>query len=292
MKHVSFMLLVGLSLVTTGCFSADTLIRLNLDGSGTVVQKMMVSTEMLAQMQAMVSGFATSAGGTAGTSGSTKPPDLFAETQVRSQAAKMGQGVSFVFSRKIKVGKMEGVEAVYAFKDINQLRVSEKPDNPALQGTQSKNGEQGKATTFRFQKLADSHAVLTIVAPVSKPRSTTEADSHQEPVLESGAESGSRRTPPSLEQMEQAKRLLEGMRFSLAVEVQGQVVQTNSPYVEGSKVTLLEMDFSQLLKNEDLSKQASFFNGQSLEDAKALLRQVKGFKVNLEPEVQIEFEGQ
>jgi hypothetical protein len=62
--------------------------------------------------------------------------------------------------------------------------------------------------------------------------------------------------------------------------------------VEGSKVTLLEMDFSQLLKNEDLSKQASFFNGQSLEDAKALLRQVKGFKVNLEPEVQIEFEGQ
>ena len=75
----------------------------------------------------------------------------------------------------------------------------------------------------------------------------------------------------------------------MAVEVQGNLVKTNSVYQEGRKVTLLEMDFSELLSNDALLQQATAIKGQNLEEAKELLKGLKGFKINLDPEVNIEF---
>ena len=71
----------------------------------------------------------------------------------------------------------------------------------------------------------------------------------------------------------------------MAVEVQGNLVKTNSVYQEGTKVTLLEMDFSELLSNDTLLQQAAAIKGQNLEEAKELLKGLKGFKINLDPEV-------
>ena len=75
----------------------------------------------------------------------------------------------------------------------------------------------------------------------------------------------------------------------MAVEVQGTLVNTNSVHREGEKVTLLEMDFSELLSNETLMQQAAAIKGQNLEEAKELLKGLRGFKINLDPEVVIEF---
>ncbi|MCI0624239.1 MAG: hypothetical protein L0387_21775 [Acidobacteria bacterium] len=75
----------------------------------------------------------------------------------------------------------------------------------------------------------------------------------------------------------------------MAIDVQGSLVKTNSLYQEGTRVTLLEMDFSELLSNEALLQQAAMMKGQTLDDAKELLKGLKGFKINLDPEVNIEF---
>ena len=75
----------------------------------------------------------------------------------------------------------------------------------------------------------------------------------------------------------------------MAVQVQGTLVNTNSVHREGEKATLLEMDFSELLSNETLMQQAAAIKGQNLEEAKELLKGLKGFKINLDPEVMIEF---
>jgi hypothetical protein len=71
------------------------------------------------------------------------------------------------------------------------------------------------------------------------------------------------------------------------VDVLGTIVKTNSPHVQGSRVTLLEMDFKELLANEALL--AKVGQPSSIEEAKTLLAGVKGFKVNLDREVTIEF---
>ena len=94
---------------------------------------------------------------------------------------------------------------------------------------------------------------------------------------------------PTAEQLEQAKKFFAGFRIGMAVEVQGNLVRTNSVYQDGTKVTLLEMDFSELLSNDALLQQAAAIKGQNLEEAKELLKGLKGFKINLDPEVSIEF---
>jgi hypothetical protein len=83
------------------------------------------------------------------------------------------------------------------------------------------------------------------------------------------------------------KKLFEGLKVGIDVSVLGTIVKTNSPYVQGSTVTLLEMDFSELLTNDQLLSQIG--EPGSLEEAKALLKNVKGFKINLDREVAIEF---
>ena len=51
----ALMILLG---ATSGCVTSDTLIKLNPDGSGVVVQKTLMSTEMIAQLTAMMQGIA------------------------------------------------------------------------------------------------------------------------------------------------------------------------------------------------------------------------------------------
>jgi hypothetical protein len=59
MRSASVATLAILPLFMMGCFSADTTVKLNQDGSGTVVQRIMVNSDMLALMQNMMSGLAT-----------------------------------------------------------------------------------------------------------------------------------------------------------------------------------------------------------------------------------------
>jgi hypothetical protein len=81
--------------------------------------------------------------------------------------------------------------------------------------------------------------------------------------------------------------MLDGLRIEIALEVAGAIVKTNSPYVQGSKVTLLEMDFAELITNDAVLGKLA--NPESIEDAKQMLKGVKGVKVNLDREVMVEF---
>ena len=280
MRSASVATLASLPLFMMGCFSADITVKLNPDGSGTIVQRLMVNSSLRVQMKTMMSGFAKQGGEPQIPAGSSKLIGLFDEGEARAQATKMGEGVSFVSSREVKTDTMEGRESVYAFNDIRQLKISEKPGSSTLQGMGTvQEGTSGKETVFRFQKLESGHALLTIVSPIAQHNERSETVA--EPKSKPGA--------PSPEQLEQARRMFEGMRFSLVIDVQGSVIHTNSPYLDGSRVTILEMDFSQLLSNENLLKEMSSMKSDSLEDARNFLKNVKGFRVNLEPEVQVEF---
>lgn len=268
-----------LALGMTGCVSSDTVIQVNADGSGTVLQKALMSMEMLAQMNAMIQGIAKQMGGNESGKDLPGTPELFSENQIRSMAAKMGEGVTFVSSRRIKTEQSEGFEATYAFKDITKLKISQQPSAPDPKGLGAAPDEDSEKTMFRFARLSNGHSLLTVIFPQGKPDSTKE---HPSSPRKSARE-------PAPEEIERIKRLVNGLRISMVIEVQGHLLQTNSPYVEGAKVTLLEMDFDELLSNEAKLKEMAALKSYSLEDAKQLLRDLKGFKVNLEPELRIEF---
>jgi len=80
------------------------------------------------------------------------------------------------------------------------------------------------------------------------------------------------------------------MRLSLVVEVEGTIGETNAEYHEGSRVTLMDMDFNKVLADPAKFKAMAKANPQSLQEAKELIKGLDGVKIETAPEVKIKFQ--
>ena len=263
---------VLLAALTSGCITALTSIKLRPDGSGTIEQTLSMTTAAASQFAETTAGFSNDAAGAS----KNGLPEFLSEASMKEAATKFGEGVVFVSSKPIKTADRVGRIATYQFADITTLRIDQKPQTGGMPGASSSKGKEDML--FRFARQPSGTAQLTVVFPEGKledarKKATTEGDG----------------TSKSLEpaQLEMMKKLFDGLKVAIDVEVLGAIVKTSSPYVEGSRVTLLEMDFNQLLANQQLLSQIG--EPGSIEEAKQLLKDVKGFKINLDREVTIEF---
>jgi len=255
-------------LAACGCLSSSTLIRVEPDGSGTVV----VSTVMGAEARAQLATLRSMAMSREGAG--EEPGELFSVAQAQARARRMGDGVRFVSSRKLQGPEGEGLEAVYAFDDVRRLQVSERPE-PPVSGGGAVGAREGTAPlTFRLDALPNDHARLTVVMPA--------------PPAEQAERPPSPSTPSPSSAVSRLRTLLKGLRVSVAVEVP-HLVATSSPFVEGSRVTLLDMDFERLLADDARLEELALKRTRSLQDAKRILKDAPGFKVVSDPEVTIEF---
>lgn len=251
-----------------GCFQSATLVKLNPDGSGTIEQTTTMTAQALAQLQEL------SAMGDKDKS-KTKMSEPFSVDEAKAAAAKMGAGVSLVSADKIDTPDRKGIKAVYAFKDIRTLSLNEM-NTP---GGADMGGKAEKPMTLTFSQLPNGHALLTIKNDTDMTKNMTAGmggDSGQSPF--GGMDSA--------QAAEMMKTMLGGMRVDFAIQV-GHVVKTNIPYVSGGTVTLLSMDFDQVLSNPAALEKMQ--KAKSMADTKAALQGVKGIKVSLDPELTIEF---
>jgi hypothetical protein len=273
--HRRALLLVFLcGFITSGCLTSVTTIKVKPDGSGTIEQSIAMKAEAAAQLTAMASTF-----GDAAEKDKDKPPappELFSEKDMREAAAKFGEGVTFVSSQPIKTKDLTGRVATYSFADITKVRVNQKPPSP--KGAPAEDESKGKAAddvAFTFLRHPGGTSVVTVLFP--EPDLSKKKDKD--------ADTESKKPDPT--QLAMMKKMLDGLRIEIALEVAGAIVKTNSPYVQGSKVTLLEMDFAELMTNDAVLGKLA--NPESIEEAKQILKGVKGVKVNLDREVSVEF---
>ena len=161
---------------------------------------------------------------------------------MKEAAAKYGEGVVFVSSKPIKTADRVGRVATYQFADIRTLRIDQKPQTGDMPGASSSKGTR---------KTCSSDSTSSPPAPRSSPSSFPKPSSKRHARTRRPSKDGKKK---SLEpgQLEMMKKLFDGLKVAIDVDVLGTIVKTNSPYVQGSRVTLLEMDFSQLLANEAL----------------------------------------
>ena len=101
----------------------------------------------------------------------------------------------------------------------------------------------------RRRKTSSSGLPSSPPAPRSSPSSFPE-DKLDEARKEATTDEDGKKKSLEPGQLEMMKKLFDGLKVAIDVDVLGTIVKTNSPYVQGSKVTLLEMDFSQLLAND------------------------------------------
>ena len=275
MRPVIVAALLVIALALTGCISSQTVVKLKADGSGTIVETTTMSSQMVSMMKEMMTGMAKELGGKDVSDKDTASADLFSEKDARAKTSKLGEGVTFVSSEKIKTSDSEGLRAIYHFADINRLRISEKPSTPGPGGARAESSSEGEEVTFRFARQGGD-SVLTIINPPSTAQKTSTDTPPQGPKPQAGGP-----------EMEQFTRLMKGLRISRALEIEGRLKKTNATYVEGNTVTLLDINFEALLSNEGAL--ALLSTTKNPDDAKRILKDIKGIKVELSPEVKIEF---
>ena len=94
-------------------------------------------------------------------------------------------------------------------------------------------------------------------------------------------------TPNATAQIGMIKTMLAGAKVLLMAEPAGALVKTSSPFVEGGRVTLLEVDLDEVLKDETLLPRLQA--AATPEEAKAIVKGAAGLKINLDRAITIEF---
>ncbi len=277
MKTLRFLLVALLfTLGLTGCLQIEKIVKLKPDGSGTIEETVVMGKDVLAQMEQMAAGFGAKVEKKEDKPGA-KGFELMDEKKLKSAAAQMGDGVSFVSAKKIENDKGSGFVATYAFKDINKLKLDQNPGDAMPVAAPGKTGGgpgKGKVEPVRFKFTKGTPAELVVVMPVPDLKKTEKKE--QAEGMEDMA-------------MQMMKQMFKDMKVSMAVEVSGTIQETNAEYQDGSRVTLMEMDFNKLLSDPEKFKKLAKENPKTLQESKALMKGIDGVKVETAPEVRIKF---
>lgn len=262
MRPIKCALVMVAAAALSGCLSADTLIKVNADGTGSLEQSVLISQGAVGMLGAM---------GQMGGEPGAPPPSIdqmFSETSLREAAGRLGQGVRYVSSQPAETPGMKGVKAVYAFDDVTKLRVNESPSMPGMGGSQA---ESPRAPiTFDLKRQAGG-AALTITMPQRDQAAPAQTPERPDAPSE---------IPP--EAMGMMQMMLKGMKVSVGVQVSGRIVRTDAAHHSDTTVTLLEVDMDSLLQDPEALQmlQGKLRPGASPEEIQAVLRGVKGVKLS------------
>jgi len=257
-----------------GCFQVSTVVRINPDGSGTVVQTMLLSKKMIARMNEMMQGFAGESGA------KPEPIDLFEPAKLKAQAAGMGEGVSFLSGEKNETAEYSGYTATYAFKDINMLRLNQQSGK----SVGATDGGKAPSLPVLFHFTKGSPATLTIEQPREKNAVKT-AEAPEENAESLQAAKG----VVSDEEAKQLAEMFMGMKMALVVEVNGSIVETNATHHDGRKITIVDLDLAKLGSSLPQLEKLKRLQGISLADAKELMKDFPGMKMDLNSRLKVVF---
>jgi hypothetical protein len=254
----------------TGCIEVSTLINVNRDGSGTVEETVMLSREIIDMITDLEKAFAED-------TADVKPFQFYNEDELKSQSSGFGDEVVYISSRKISRENREGYHVMYEFRDINKLQINQNPNSRVkLESFDDEPEVQEEFITFSFIK--EDIPEVRIQMPVEKKLS----DSLSKPEI--SVESDTTMIN------EQLTKLFQDLRITMELNVQGKIKKTNAEYVQGSKVTLLDINFGELLTNSDKLREFRETDPQNFEQVKSILRGIPGIKVELSDMVFIQFE--
>jgi hypothetical protein len=257
MRYARCALLLAAAAACSACFQFSTVLTLKADGSGTIEQRLLFSRAAIAQLRQF-----------AALSGGAPDFDPLSERQARDAAASLGPGVTYVSSTPVDSSDGVGRNISYAFTDVNQLSLDQAPSGPGGMPASPQGAGSGERVTFRLMRQADGRSLLTIALPAI-------------PAL--SASSG-----PSAEQVAMVKPMLTGARLSIEIEPAGTLLRTSSPFVTGRRVTLLDVNADALFQDDTLLQRLQA--AATPDEMKAILQKVPGIKLNLDPEMTIEFE--
>jgi hypothetical protein len=260
MAWVRNAVVLACTFVLSGCINSGTLIKVKPDGSGTIEQTLLVNMQAL---KGLLSGL--DAKGEVKQSGG-----VLNEAEFKRAAERMG--VRPVSLTPMKENGFDGAKAVFAFDDINKVRVDQDPQ-------MSKPGGAGNPSSsnnpIRFNLVRQGgSSVLTISVDEKSMADATKK----------AAPGGDSAAIPNLDpaMLGMIKAMFQGFRIAINLDIDGTIVKTNADYVAGSRITLLEVDAAGLFADESKLQalQSKIGPGMTLSEVRPLLKDIKGIKIN------------
>ncbi len=270
---------LAVAAMTAGCLSIDSNIKVKPDGTGTIEQTMLVNSSAMGMMSMM-------GGGESGDApkGPT-PDDMFSEEKLRAEAAKLGEGVTYVSSSPLTQGEMKGVKALFAFTDFNKLKLTTAPPDVGGEGETMKASGTGSTLDMVLSRTGAS-SLITLDMFNNKGA----AAASDVPAAEEGAAGENPFGDMPKEMMGMLAPMFKDMRVAVSVEPVGQLVRTNATHVDGQKITVLDIAFGELFANPaSFEKMEKLGNNPSLDQIRTALAGVKGIKINEVEKLEIEF---
>jgi len=207
MRRITAVLAALAILILSGCIQADMLISVEPDGSGTITATYTMATQQYEMMSGMSEG----------------EGDLFNEDELRSGAEQMGAGVTFVSADPIETDTQRGVEAVYAFEDINTVTANIMSSNDM---------DLDSFENIRFSFTPEDGGTLTIMLP-SEPEGEVTPDE------------------VDLDGLGMMKGMMAGMRVSMKVEIEAGIAEVNTRNVDRNVITVMSLDFDEVAADDD-----------------------------------------
>jgi len=267
MKKISKLLFVLLfSLFLTSCIQVETKVNVNKDGSGTVEETVLMSNEMVQMLNEFMSGFASD-------TVETEEFKLYNEEDLKNREAKLGEGVMLVSGSEYKTEDKQGYKVVYSFTDLSKLKIDQSPDSriPEDAGVEA---QEKSYVTFSFNKGDISELKINIPEPEKD--DTEEEFESEEDSLNDG-------------DISEMKFFLKDLSFSLIVDINGEIVETNADYIQNSQITLFNLNFGELLDNQQKLEELKKINPNNLKELKELMKDIPGIKIETNDPVVIKF---
>ena len=279
MPYFRFLCAVIGSVFLFGCFQTDTVIRLKPDGSGVIEETFMLSNELLGSFQDLMKGFADDDQNIKNEAAKEKQDPLQGMIkEARSREKQYGPDVKFVSAIPLKTETMGGYKAIYAFKDINTLKVNQ---NPGKKVEKSGVGEEvpAKEENILFQFIKGPVSTLTVTMPKDTEKKKT-------PVEKKEMQDKSPTDPKAAEQM---KLLFKDMGIRITLEIEGTIIKTNATYQKKSEITMVDLQFGKLIENMENLEKIMAAQPKTVEEAKELAKGIEGLKIEMTNPLVVEF---
>jgi hypothetical protein len=269
------------------CIEESTVVKIHKDGSGIIHTRKYENT-------AAGAGLLGGLGGDADAAGEEEEIDAPTEEEFKAKAGAMGEGVTFKSLRKGKnKSGWTGYEAIYAFKDINQVKLDlnmkdaddlkqpeDDPDAPAKQG-----GEATELVTFEMKD-----GVLKIRTP--DPADRKPGDGEDEEGKDEAAE-GARDPfgdgPGNVRMMGMMAAMFAGAKVGFFVEIDGGIAKTNAKHQDGDMITIMRADLGKLFANPEALDKMEGLEGSSRGEVQKIVDSIDGIDMDLQDPITVEF---
>ena len=310
----SFIVFAGLTsmllLFVTGCIKQKVLIRVKPDGSGNIVVSAMFDKKIVEAFNKSIqeqkekmaaSGMDTS------NMGDFDP--FFNEEQLKQQAKNFGEDITYEKAKKIKNASGRGYIAIYAFKNIEDVKINlGKTANP-MPTMGADNSSDKDTIKFKFKK--EKFSTLTVSIPQAdkelkteeakllkgdkediKPTLLTAEEKAQ--MMAQGAMFGL--TGKETTKEEVIRKMFNGLSIKIELQVDGKLIKSDATYQSKknkNRCTLYSIDFGKLLKSDVICSKFSSDKTQGGEIMEKISKMdsLEGITLENKKEITLEFEN-